>query len=556
MRRKLWKVKKLTKKAKQLSSQYNLSPILIQILFNRNINEVDFSGFLNPSINNLHSPFLLPDMEKAVTRIKRAVDNKERILIFGDYDVDGITSLAIFHEFIRDFPELFSFYIPHRTKDGYGLSTDVIRGAKNNNVDLIITFDCGTNSFDEAALASSLGIDMVIIDHHQPHKNMEGVCAFVNPKREDCDYPFSELSSGALSFKLLQALKGDNCHSVLDLVALSVVCDVSPIKGENRVLLNEGLKVLKDSTRTPIKALCDISRIKQQNIDTFHIGYILGPRINASGRVAHAEEALKMFLTDDREEADRIANKLQSYNKLRRDIEYKILKEAESRVDELGDNHAIVVHGEQWHKGVLGIVASRLADKYYRPSFVISFEEGDRGVGSARSIHSIDLAQVLGSCSDHLHEYGGHKRAAGIQIFKEELDSFREKINSLIKESSSPEDFVPVADIDLKIDFKDIDNLLVDEIEKLKPFGEGNPEPMFVSRSICVKGQPKRITGGHVLWLTDGERTFEGMVYDKDILEIINFGQDFDIVYSLSKNTYHNQPRLIIRDCRLASGKG
>ena len=552
----MWRVKNLTKEAKKLAVQYDIPVILAQILLNRNVEGKDFNGFLDPVLDNLHSPFLLPDMKKAVSRIKRAVKNKERILVFGDYDVDGITSLAIFHEFIKDFPDIFSFYIPHRTKDGYGLNADVIKEAKSNNVDLIIAFDCGTNAFDEVALASSLGIDIVIVDHHQPHKNLDGVCAFINPKRKDCDYPFSDLSSAALSFKLLQALREDSCHSVLDLVALSLVCDVVPIKGENRALLNEGLKLLKDSSRLPIKALCDISRIKQQNIDVFHIGYILGPRINASGRVAHAKEALKMFLTEDMEEANALANKLQDYNKLRRDIEYKILREAESRVDELSDDHAIIVHGDQWHKGVLGIVASRLADKYYRPSFVISFEEGDKGVGSARSIHSIDLAQALGSCSDLLHTYGGHKRAAGIQIFKEELEAFREKINSLIKANSSPEDFVPVADIDLKIDFKDITISLVDEIDKLRPFGEGNPEPMFVSYGVCAKDGPKKISGGHSLWFTDGVMTFEGMIYDKDIIEIVGFGQDFDIVYSLSKNTYHNQPRLIIRDCRLASGKG
>lgn len=555
MKRKTWKIGDLTQGVKELANQYGISQVLAQTLLNRDVKASEFNSFLNPSLRNLYSADLLPDMDKATLRIRRAVENKERILIFGDYDVDGITSLAIFHEFIKDFPDSFSFYIPHRTKDGYGLNVEAIKEAKESNTNLIIAFDCGTNAFEEVKLASSLGIDMIIVDHHQPHGNLGNVCAFINPKRKDSTYPFSDLSSAALSFKLLQALKQDDCRSVLDLVALSLVCDVAPIKGENRILLKEGLRLLKETSRIPIKALCNISSIKQHNIDVFHIGYILGPRINASGRVAHAQEALKMFLTDSEEEAYSLASKLQGYNKLRRDIESRILREAESRAQDLSQDHAIIVHNEGWHAGVLGIVASRLADKYYRPSFVISFEDDNRGVGSARSIHSVDLAKVLGECSQFLHTYGGHRKAAGIQIFKEELEPFKEKINSLIKENSTPHDFIPVLGIDLKLDFKDIDISLVDEIDKLKPFGEENSEPLFVSYDIIKKSDPKKVNNGYFLWFSDGEMTFEGMIFDKDILEIVNYGSQFNIVYSLARNTYHNQPRLIIRDCRLAGGE-
>jgi len=561
MRRRLWKVKELNPKAKELAKTYNISLFLVQVFLNRGIKEGDFKNILDPKFAGLHCPSLLPDIEKAVARIKQAVEREEKVLVFGDYDVDGITSLAIFHEFAGEFPNVFSFYIPHRIKEGYGLNKEAIARAKEEGASLIITFDCGTSAVEEIALAKSLKIDVIVVDHHLIGDGSIKPFAFINPKRKGSKYPFKDLSAGALSFKLLQALTDSLPEQVLDLVALSLVCDVVPLKGENRALLKGGLEAIRQSPRLAIKALCKVGSVKQENIDTFHIGYILGPRINASGRVAHAQESLELFLTEDESKVYDLASKLSEYNKLRRSIEAQILKEAEQSIrDNGGDEHAIVVSGDDWHPGVLGIVASRLADKYYRPSFVFSFN-GDSGVpkqagkGSARSVENVHLIEMLDKCADSLLVYGGHSKAAGVEIEREELENFREKINALIKEDLSPQDFIPTIDVDARLDFNNIDMGLIEGLEKLKPYGEGNSKPLFTAYNISKKGAPKKINSFYSLWLEDSEKTYEAIVYDKDILEIIDYADSFDIVFSLQANYYHNAPKLIIRNCRLPEGK-
>jgi len=552
MKRYAWKIKPISSKARHLAKIENIDVFLAQVLINRDIKENQFRSFLDPDSGDLHNPFLLPDIEKAVKRINEAVKRKEKVIVFGDYDVDGITSLAIFHEFTKDFGNTFSFYIPHRVKEGYGLNQEIINKAKKDNVKLIIAFDCGTNSYEEIKLANSFGIDVVVVDHHCPSDHKLESLALINPKRKDSIYPFLDLSAGALSFKLLQALRKDSCFQVLDLVVLSLVCDVVPLRGENRTLFKQGIEVIKRSNRPAIKALCKVSGIKQHNIDIFHIGYILGPRINASGRIAHAKDSLKLFLTDSGSEAEAIAAKLSEYNKLRKGIESKILKEADQRLQNTIEKNqqAIIVSGDNWHVGVLGIVASRLADKYYRPSFVISFDD-KVGVGSARSIEGLHLIDILEKCSESLLLYGGHRKAAGMHIARHQLSDFRDKVSSLIEEHFSPEDFIPALNIDAQIPFDGISMDLVENLEKMKPYGEGNDRPVFASREIFKKTQPKKINSYHSVWLSDKKRTYEGMLYDKNLVEILRYADSFDIAFSLEKNTYHNIPRLVIRDCRL-----
>lgn len=554
--RKQWKVNPLTSFAVELGVKYGLPPELIQIFINRNILEADFNSFLNPAVTDLHSPFLLPDMRKAVERIKKAVSGKEKILIAGDYDVDGITSLAVFYEFIKEFTDKFSFYIPHRVKEGYGLNKQAVNQAKSQERTLIVAFDCGTNSLSEIELANSLGIDVIVVDHHIPQDNLPAAFALVNPKRKDSVYPFCDLSAAALSFKLLQALKNEPCWEVLDLVALSLVCDVVPLQGENRILLKQGLKYLRTTTRPAIRSLCKLTGLKQENIDTFHIGFILGPRINASGRVAHARESLDMFLTQDEEESYDIASRLDGYNKLRKDTEAQILREAEESLSkDCFDKHAIVVAGDSWHPGVLGIVASRLVNKYYRPCFVFSFDE-NIGRGSARSIPCVHLIEVLDKCAQYLQGYGGHRKAAGIQIFKEELEIFKDKVNTLIKDNLTPQDLIPVLEIEVEIQFSGITMSFIDQLEKLKPFGEDNSKPLFISYGVLKKSILKKIPSGYSIWLNSDNRMLEGVIYDKDLLQIIEYGSSFDIVYCLEKNTYHNIPRLAIKDCKLSGREG
>lgn len=543
-------------RAKELAGVYGLPLFLVQVLLNRGVAETDFKSAINPNPDNLHSPFLLPDIKKAVERIRQAVSGEERVLVFGDYDVDGITSLAIFNEFARESAGKFSFYIPHRIKEGYGLNKEAIARAKEDGISLIITFDCGTSAVEEIELARSLKIDVIVVDHHIIGDNKIRPFAFINPKREDSKYPFKDLSAGALSFKLLQALTGSLPEQALDLVALSLVCDVVPLKGENRILLKRGLEAIRRSSRPAIKALCKSGSLKQGGIDTFHIGYVLGPRINASGRVSHARESLDLFLTQDEGKVHDLVSKLSEYNKLRRSIEAQILKEAEqSVIDSGGDDRAIVVSGDGWHPGVLGIVASRLVDKYYRPSFVFSFNQ-DFGKGSARSIENVHLIEMLDKCADSLIVYGGHSKAAGVEIERDELENFREKINASIGKDLCPQDFIPTIEVDAPLSFDNIDMELVEGLEKLKPYGEGNPKPLFAAYNISKKGEPKKINSFYSVWLKDNAVTYEAVFYDKDILEIINYADSFDMVFSLQANYYYNIPRLVIRDCRLSRRDG
>jgi len=469
-----WNIKPIDSRAKKLSVKYGISVFLVQVLINRNIEEKEFKDFLDGNLSQLHSPLLLPDLSKAVARIFQAVEKKEKTLVFGDYDVDGIVSLAIFNEFARDFPNIFSFYIPHRVDEGYGLNKEAVVKANANGQTLIIAFDCGTNATEAIELANTFNIDLIVVDHHHCRKNACLPFALVNPRREDSIYPFLELTAGALSFKLLQALNNDDCYQVLDLVALSVVCDVALLKGENRILLKEGLKAIRKSKRLSIKALCTTGSLRQDRIDVFHIGYIIGPRINASGRVADPYRSFELFLTDDWEKAKLLSSKLDEYNRLRKTIEGQILKEAEAIIQgNVNNDYAIVVSGENWHPGVLGIVASRLADKYNRPSFVISLDE-DIGKGSVRSACNVNLINILDKCASLLLVYGGHSKAAGVKIAKRELTNFKNKANLLLKSGLALDDFVSVKDIDAELTFSDVSIEFVDSLEKLKPYGEGN----------------------------------------------------------------------------------
>lgn len=555
MRRRHWKIKDNHSNLNNRAQEAKVSSALAQVLLNRGLNLKNLDLFLNPSIEFLHSPTSFKDMDKAVLRIKEAIKKSEKVFVVGDYDVDGVTSLAIFHEFAKNYPGIFSFYIPHRVEEGYGLNNAIIKKAKDEEASLIIAFDCGTNAIEEIELATSLEMDFIIIDHHHPLVDSHPCLAFVNPKRKDQNYPFADLSAGAISFKLLQALTEKPCHEVLDLVALSIICDVAPLKGENRILLRHGLEVIKKTERLAIKALCQVSKIRQANIEAFHIGFILGPRINACGRIAEAMSAFELFTSSDWDKVYSIALSMDKYNRQRKTIESGILKEADSLVQKhfFNDDYAIVVSGDNWHQGVLGIVASRLADKYYRPAFVISFDD-QSGKGSARSIHSVHLMETLDQCSGHLDVFGGHRKAAGIHIKKTEIEAFRKKINEVIKGAISKEDLIPILEIDAQLDFSQIDIKLALDLEQLKPFGEENSKPLFVTRFINKKAAGQKVNSGFSLWLSNGSLTFEGIVYDKDVLDIIRCSDAFDIVFTLERNAFHNVPKLVIKDARIANG--
>jgi len=551
--RKQWNIKKLSDEVKQLGNKYGLNPIIVQILINRGIEESEFLPFLNGKGYTVHSPGTLPDIDKVSKRIKIAVKRKEKIVLFGDYDVDGLTSLTIFYDYIKDTEANFSFYIPHRVKEGFGLNKEAVRKIKEDGAGLIISFDCGTNSYEEIEYAASLGIDVIVVDHHQPKPGRTPSYAFVNPKRKGSKYPFEYLSSAGVAFKLVQALEGKDCNHLLDLVALSIVCDVVPLRGENRYLLKEGIKLLKTTKRPSINALCGVSGLKQDNIDVFHMGYILGPRINASGRVNTAYDALRMFLSKDNPSALKYAKRLDEHNRIRRGIESSVLREAQDYVSgDTENNPVLVVYKEGWHHGILGIVASRLVDKYYRPAFVIGFNDGV-GKGSARSIEGFNLMNALGYCEDYLSSYGGHKKAAGIEILYKDVEAFKKKINGIARDTLKSKDLLPSIDIDLEIIFSDINEELINSIYDLKPFGEGNPPPLFITRNVFIKYSPRKVTNGmYSVWLQNNGLTYEGVFFSRNnFSDIFENGKAFDIIYSLDKNNYHNSIRLNIKDVHL-----
>ncbi|MCF7873634.1 MAG: single-stranded-DNA-specific exonuclease RecJ [Candidatus Omnitrophica bacterium] len=552
MKRQRWKIKDVPKKSKEISTKLKINPLLIDIALARGIGEDQVAPFFYPCLDNLFSAKLLPGINKAKKRIEQAISKKEKVMVLGDYDVDGITSLAVFNEFSKNYPDIFTFYIPDRVKEGYGLSKEVVDVAEKQKKDLIVAFDCGTNSCQEVKYAQDLGIDVIVVDHHLPQDKMPKPIALVNPKIKNSKYPFSNLTAAALAFKLIQFIEKKDCYQVLDLVALSIVCDIAPLLGENRILLKEGINRLKTSKRPAIKALCQVAKIKQRNISNFHIGYILGPRINASGRIAHANDALELFLADNIKKAEKIALKLNEHNKLRKNIQNQILKEAEERVKtDLCGEHALVVGSKGWHPGVLGIVASRLKDRYRRPSIVVSFDQGV-AKGSGRSVEGVHLMDMLDKCSTSLTSYGGHKKAVGMELEEEKLDLFRQNINLAISKDISSKDFMPALEIDAKLNFNQIDLDLIGGLDLFYPYGEANPKPIFLAEGVSKRKNIEKIRSRYSLWLTDGDRTFEAVLYNKDLAEIINYGKRFDIVFSLDKDNYHNNPRLVLRDCRLA----
>lgn len=552
-----WIIHNISPHAQKLAKKYNLNELIVHLLLRREIPEGEFLSFLDPCCSHLHSPLLLPDMERAVTRIQKAMAQREKMCLFGDYDVDGITSLSIFYEYIGRFPAAVSFYIPHRIEEGYGLNKKAIRKIGNEGITLLICFDCGTNAKEEIELARSLGIDVIVVDHHTPSGGENFPYAFINSKRKDSVYPFRDLSGAGLTFKLVQALAGKDCFELLDLVALSVVCDVVPVKGENRIFLKEGIRQLKETSRVGIQALCEISGIKQTAIEPYHLGYILGPRINACGRMADARQALGLFNSSDKEYVRKVALQLDEYNRLRRSVESAILREAEELIErEFKDDTAFVLHKDGWHPGVLGIVAAKLVDRYRRPTFVIGFSEKmseRKGRGSARSIPGFHLMEALELCKDFLYTYGGHKKAAGIEIFKEYIDDFREKLNSITQQQAA-EKSLPVLDIDAELPFHNINMAFVEDVEKLKPFGEENNRPLFLTRNLLSKTLPKKKSGNrYFFWVSDGCLTYEALFYKSDeFLDIVNYGSSLDIVYSLEKDYYYNSMRLVIKDLRLS----
>ena len=520
--RKRWKIKQVDEELKErLSRSLGLHPAVSRVLVARGIRcEDEARRFLEADLSYLHSPSKLKGIDKAVKRIKKALDKREKILIYGDYDVDGITGVSLLYTILNKFTDNLTCYIPNRLEEGYGLNKEACAFAKEKKVSLLITVDCGISGYDEVDYLNSHNIDIIITDHHQPQDRLPKAYSIIDPYQPGCDYPFKDLAGVGVAFKLAQSLLSefmDDAHIYLmphlDLVALGTISDVVPILDENRIFVKYGLRQLNQTQKVGLKSLIKISRLHNRTISSSHIGYILGPRINAAGRLGDADAPLRLLLTEDENEAEALAKLLDDGNRHRQKIQEETLKEALGLIEKeinFKDYRVIVLDGD-WHPGVMGIVASRIVERFYRPTILISTRE-DVARGSGRSIDNFHLFEAIKKCSLCLEGFGGHKKACGIRILKDNISRFRDMLNEQAHKTLSTDDLFPTIEIDSELSLGEIGINLLNELDRLLPYGTSNPEPIFSSRNLYLKGEPVFLKkDGIKLLVTDGKITYEAV---------------------------------------------
>lgn len=551
----------------RLASETNLPLNIIKILVNRNIdNAADIHQFLNPKLSDLKDPFELSDMDKAIERVTRAFFENEKIVIYGDYDVDGITATALLYMIFNKLGAQVDFYLPNRLIEGYGLSPESIDEAKSKGVSLIVTVDTGITAVEEVDYARKQGIDVIVTDHHEPGERLPEATAIINPKKPGCTYG-GELSGVGVAFKFTQALyralnqDQRELEEHLDLVALGTAADIVPLIGENRVLTKFGIKQIARTTKPGLKSLAFVSGLMGKDISTGQVVFILAPRINALGRLGDAGQAIRLLSTRDERAAAKIARKLDQENKRRKEIDETTLNEALAQMEEVTDldsDRAIVLAGVGWHQGVIGIVASRLVERYHLPTVMISITNGE-GKGSARSIPGFHLCEALKECEPLLLKYGGHKYAAGLSIKQENIPAFRKKFIEVSNKYLSLEDIQPKLMIDLEIELTDIDDAFMEAIEAFSPFGPQNMRPIFLTRNCEVVGQPYVVGRNHLkMKIKKGDAVFDviGFGFGEMARTISDKGCLIDLVYVIEYNTYNNVTRKQIRlkDIKLTVG--
>jgi single-stranded-DNA-specific exonuclease len=513
--------------------------------------------FFRPSLDDLHNPYLMKDMDKAVERIETAIQNGENILVFGDYDVDGTTAVSLMSSYLKSFYPNVDTYIPDRYKEGYGVSDAGIDYADDNGCTLIIALDCGIKSIDKVAYANSKGIDFIICDHHRPGDTLPDAVAILDPKRDDCNYPYDELCGCGVGFKLVQALainRGQTIEDLipyLDLVATAIAADIVPITGENRVLAKFGLEVINSSPRPGIKAL--IQNIKKQVLTISDVVFVIAPRINAAGRIKHGNYAVQLLTEFNLAEAEGFAAQIEGLNADRKDLDKQITAEALMQIEQNHDHDkkTTVVFQEDWHKGVIGIVASRLIETYYRPTLVFT-RSGDKLAASARSVKDFDVYNALEACAEHLEQFGGHMYAAGLTLKEEQYPHFRQKFEAVVADTIHPDLLIPEISIDAEISLEDINPKFFRILKQFEPFGPGNMTPVFLTRNLMDSGFGKSIGSDdtHLKLFVKQEGTEGygaigfGLAAKKDLA--CN-GESFDAVYSIDENVWNGQTNLQLR---------
>lgn len=555
-----WTLKSKPEKeqVQKLQNELQVDETIATLLIQRGVETYEQARtFFRPSLSDLHNPYLMKDMDKAISRIEKAIENGENILVFGDYDVDGTTAVSLVSSYLKNFYPNVATYIPDRYDEGYGISYKGIDYADDNGISLIIALDCGIKSIDHVAYANAKNIDFIICDHHRPGDELPNAVAVLDPKRSDCFYPYDELCGCGVGFKLIQALAENRNQTIddlivyLDLVATAIAADIVPMTGENRVLAKFGLEVINSNPRPGIKAL--IQNVKKKVLTITDVVFIIAPRINAAGRIKHGNEAVALLTEFNLEQAEIFASEIEQHNADRKDLDKQITIEALSQIEENNEKEKFttVVYHESWHKGVIGIVASRLTETYYRPTIVFT-KSGDKLAASARSVKDFDVYNALEACAEHLEQFGGHMYAAGMTLKEENYQNFKNAFEAEVKKTIPPDLLIPEISVDAEIDFADINPKLIRILSQFEPFGPQNMTPTFMSKNIKDTGYAKPLgKDDEHLKLFIKQNNSEGFgaigfgLGKK--LELVTNQKPFDAVYCIDENEFNGNVTVQLR---------
>ena len=545
-------------KVNAIQQALQVDAIIAKLLVQRGIETFEQAKtFFRPTLNDLHNPYLMKDMDLAVNRIEKAIKNNENILVFGDYDVDGTTAVSLVSSYLRSFYPNVATYIPDRYAEGYGISYIGIDYAEDNEISLIIALDCGIKSIDHVNYAKAKNIDFIICDHHRPGEILPNAIAVLDPKREDCSYPYDELCGCGIGFKLIQALAENRNQTIedlvlyLDLVATAIAADIVPITGENRVLAKFGLEVINSNPRPGIKAL--VQNVKKKVLTITDVVFIIAPRINAAGRVKHGNEAVALLTEYDLEQAEQFASEIEQHNSDRKDLDKQITQEALLQIEENNEQNrfSTVVYQENWHKGVIGIVASRLVENYYRPTIVFT-KSGDKLAASARSVKDFDVYNALEACAIHLEQFGGHKYAAGMTLKEENYENFKNAFEKTVQETIHPDLLIPEVSYDLEIELAQINPKLMRLLKQFEPFGPENMTPVFLSKNLKDSGFAKTIGANNEhlkAFVKQGNSESFGAIGFGlgDKLDTITNQKPFEALFNIDENEFNGSVFLQLR---------
>lgn len=550
-------------KVNELTNSLSIDKTIAKLLVQRGIDSFEKARlFFRPTLEDLHNPYLMKDMDKAIDRIEKAIQNSENILIYGDYDVDGTTAVSLVYSYLSSFYPNVATYIPDRYDEGYGISFKGIDYADDNGISLIIALDCGIKAHDKIEYSNSKNIDFIIADHHLPDDKIPNAVAVLDPKRNDCEYPYKELCGCGIGFKIIQALgekRGQTIEELvpyLDLVATAIAADIVPITGENRILAKFGLEVINSNPRNGIKAL--IQNIKKEELTITDVVFIIAPRINAAGRIHHGNYAVKLLTEFDLTQAEEFAQNIEAFNSERKDLDSLITKEALQQIIETNQENRFttVVFNENWHKGVIGIVASRLIETHYKPTLVFT-ESNDKMVASARSVKGFDIHEALEKCAEFIEQFGGHKYAAGLTVAKDKFELFRNKFEEVVKNSITEASLSPEIRVDAEINFSDINPKFIRILKQFEPFGPENMTPVFLTKNVMDTGYAKPIGKNEehlkLFVKQNGTQPISAVGFNLGKkIEIVQGLKPFDMVYSIDENHWNGNVsvQLKVRDIR------